>query len=574
MIHLTDHGLVAESKTTRLEFEGVCLVSLKDTLNGEDFLDKNLAEGVPGFELYHQSGKVSPLGVHPLASQVHYTQLTDRLAEILLNDWECDLSLRVSVDEASGDILVEPSAWSIQGGIAGIGFNVAGIRKDLEVVAPFQQGAKLPLDHPQIQGKHATWPDSWEAGFLAFQGKSTGQAAGSGFSLQTWDDHFIFKSVHIGHAKSQQTVSFITLAYGPLEMNRCVGNLCWRISAFHGDWTIPVQRYRDWYWKAYRLDEAAQMRPEWLEDIRLAVSWCPSNLDLLEALARRVDPSKVFLHVPNWREQKYDQDYPTYVAGELGKAFIRKARELGFHAAPHTNSCQMSPDHPFFFQARDFCTRNPLDMRWGGWSWLPVKGWGSFGPPQSYSLLPSNKEWNILVNVHLAWSPWRRLLAQQIAELISEIGIDSIFIDVSQLTHNSDNAVLEGLTYAEGSIKMIRELAELTPGFCVSGEGRNEISTQFLSVTQFHLFNFAHVAAIDGKDVSWVVDSTTPVNELLFKGLARGIGYHYGSGENRRAMIEATLKQGTIPTLIFQSEDPAAELDNAECRYLLSRAFD
>jgi hypothetical protein len=44
-----------------------------------------------------------------------------------------------------------------------------------------------------------------------------------------------------------------------------------------------------------------------------------------------------------------------------------------------------------------------------------------------------------------------------------------------------------------------------------------------------------------------VLDCTTPVNELLFKGLTRGIGYSYGQGANRRVMIDATLKQGALP---------------------------
>jgi len=230
----------------------------------------------------------------------------------------------------------------------------------------------------------------------------------------------------------------------------------------------------------------------------------------------------------------------------------------------------MSPDHPFFFQARDFCTRSPQDLRWGGWSWLPVKGWGAFGPPQSYSLMPSHKEWNLLVNVHLAWSPWRRQLTRQVADLIDKLGLDSIFIDVSQWIHNSDNSTLENLSYAEGSLKLIHELAELAPHFCVSGESRNEISTQYLSVVQFHLYNFAHVDAIDGKDVQWVPEVTTPVNEVLFKGLTRGIGYAYGKGVNRRAMIDATLKQGAIPTLIFETDDPVSELDGDEAKYILS----
>ena len=246
---------------------------------------------------------------------------------------------------------------------------------------------------------------------------------------------------------------------------------------------------------------------------------------------------------------------------------------MGYHVAPHTNSCQISPDHPFFFQARDFCTRSPTDLRWGGWSWLPLKGWASFGPPQSASQMASHKDWNVLVNVHPAWSPWRRELTRQVAGLIRQLDLDSIFVDVSQYIHNSDNAVLEGLTYAEGSLKLIRELAELAPGFCVAGEGRNEISTQYLSVVQFHLYNFAHAAAINGEDVAWVTEATVPVNQMLFGELARGIGYNYGRGENRRVMIEATLRQGAIPTLIFQTPDPVSELEGEEARYILERAL-
>lgn len=565
MLRIIENGLLIKTKTTILEFNGVRIISIRDATTGEEFLDRDSGEGVPGFDLIHQNGKFSPLGEHPLASQVHYTLLTDHIGEIVLNDWECDVSLRVSEDEENGDILIEPSAWTMQGGVFGLGLNVPGIRNDLDILGPFQQGVRAPLSSPHMQGKNANWPSDWEAGFLVFSGKS------SGFSIQTWDEHYIYKGVRLGHEKSTQTVAMITYASGPLEMNRCVGNLCWRFSAYRGDWEVPVIRYRDWYWKNFRLDEAATRRPEWLDKIKLAISWCPTNLALLDSLSRKISPDSIFIHLPNWRPYIYDQDYPSFTAGLQGKAFIDKARSMGFHVAPHANTCQMSPDHPFFFQARDFCTRSPQDLRWGGWSWLPVGGWGAFGPPQGYTLMTAHKDWNILVNVHLAWSPWRRQLTRQVAELIDKLGLDSIFVDVSQFIHNSDNAILENLSYAEGSLKLIHELTELAPGFCVAGEGRNEISSQYLSVVQFHLYNFAHVNATEGKDVQWVPEVIVPVNEILFKGLTRGIGYAYGKGANRRAMIDATLKQGAIPTLIFNTDDPVAELDGEEAQYILER---
>jgi hypothetical protein len=179
------------------------------------------------------------------------------------------------------------------------------------------------------------------------------------------------------------------------------------------------------------------------------------------------------------------------------------------------------------------------------------------------------KDWNVLLNAHLAWSPWRRHLTGEIADLIRETGIDSIFVDVSHHVHNSDNAHLENLSYAEGSLKLAREIAELKPGLCVSGEGRSEITTQYISMVQFHLYNYAHSLMMDGKDISWLERCTVPVSALIFDGLSRGIGYSYGRGGDQRLMIDAQLKQGAIPTLILRAEDPVAELEGEVSRYIL-----
>ncbi len=563
MISKTDKGLRIASQTTIVEISDGRVVSIRSAITGEEFLDRDKQEGVPAFDLLHQNGKISPLGVHPLVSKFHYILLSDHIAEMVLDDWECDVSVRISIDEETGDILLEPSSWTRQGGVSGLGFHIAGIRSDLDLIAPFQQGFRGSLSHPQVQGLRATWPDKWEAPLVVLAGIS------SGFSVGAHDDHYIFKGVHIGHETSAQVVSFVTYASGPLEMNQCVGNLSWRIAAYEGNWQSPFLKYRAWYWKTYNLDQAARLRPDWLDEITLAVSWCPTNLDLLDALATRINPDHVFLHLPNWRSSKYDQDYPTFKASPEGRAFIKKARALGYHVAPHTNHCQMSPDHPFFEVARDFSTRSPTDMRWGGWSWLPVEGWRNAGPPQSYSTMAAVKEWNVLVNAHLAWSPWRRHLTREIAGILRETGIDSVFVDVVHWIHNSDNATLENLSYAEGSLKLAREIAELAPGFCVAGEGRNEMTTQYVSMVQFHLYNYAHSLLMDGKDVSWLEACTVPVSALIFDGLSRGIGYSYGKGEMRRLMIDTTFKQGAIPTIIFSTDDPVSELSGEECQYIL-----
>ncbi|HML47086.1 MAG TPA: hypothetical protein PKE04_10110, partial [Clostridia bacterium] len=162
------------------------------------------------------------------------------------------------------------------------------------------------------------------------------------------------------------------------------------------------------------------LRPAWLEDIRLAVSWCPTEPGLLDGLAKRIDPKKVFLHVPYWRAQAYDQDYPVFhEPSAQGRAFLEKARHMGFHAAPHCNLTQISPDHPLFAAGLAFANRNSRSKRLMGWSWLPLPGMSALqGPPQSHSTVAANKQFNVLVNMHLGWSGWRRALAWEIASAV------------------------------------------------------------------------------------------------------------------------------------------------------------
>ena len=74
---------------------------------------------------------------------------------------------------------------------------------------------------------------------------------------------------------------------------------------------------------------------------------------------------------------------------------------------------------------------------------------------------------------------------------------------------------------------------------------------------------------MDGRDISWLAQSTIPVSGLVFDGLSRGIGYSYGKGYGRRTMVDATIKQGAIPTLIFQTKDPVSELEGEESAYIL-----
>ena len=87
-------------------------------------------------------------------------------------------------------------------------------------------------------------------------------------------------------------------------------------------------------------------------------------------------PKTVLLHVPNWRTDPYDENYPTYVASEKAKAFIAKGRDMGFHMMPHFNSIDMDPSHPAYAYVRDFQYRGIERRDLRGWSWYQGRGLG------------------------------------------------------------------------------------------------------------------------------------------------------------------------------------------------------
>lgn len=564
MITLDGNRLTVTTRTTEMTWHDARLVRIANAA-GQAFLQRADTDGAPPLELLTQDGSVYPLGANPLHTTA-VRLLSPTVCEIVLADWDAEASLRIRIDEATDEICVEPSCHSIMTGLYALRLNLSGLEESNPLAIPLQQGALLPLSHPLIQGRRHEWPNAWEAGFAALQGEQ------GGLGIYALDAEHCGKAIQTGHAAVPGFLGLETMARGPLEQVRAIGGLVWRFGCYDGDWRVPVLRYRSWYRKAYHIDEKMALRPGWLEDIRLAVSWCPTDPALLDALAAYLPPDRVFLHVPYWRAEAYDQDYPSFhTPSPQGQAFLSKARAMGFHAAPHCNLTQVSPDHPLFVPGLPFANRGSRSKRLLGWSWLPLPGMSALqGPPQSHAMVAAHKAHNVLVNMHLGWSGWRRVLAWEIAQATGLLDLDAAFVDVAQWLYDGDSATIENLTDTQGGLRLLSELCALRPGLCLSGEGRNEINAQYLSVCQLHLFDMAHTHAIDGRSVAWLPELTLPIAPLLFEGLSRGIGYYYDAKtpEERRHLIDATRALGAIPTLILNE----VALDSAEAQAILKEA--
>ncbi len=393
-VRVDERGAVrVTTATLEATIEEGFLTSLRSRRSGEEFLREFDRAASDALQLVFRDGETTDVGERRFG-EVQARPVSEGRAEVVFHGWNGDGVLAISADPETGDLLLEPSAFSSRPGARACRWLLKGIGRQLRLVAPFFQGVSLSLDDPLIRNTHWEWPRAWEAGLAILEGR------GGGFWIHTRDDRYRYKSLKVGLSGEPHVLGFDTEVYGPIDGNLAAGGLVWRINVYDGDWKVPAERYRSWLWKAYGLARQEAARPEWLGGLRMAISWCPGELDILEALAERTDPRKVLIHFPHWRTDPYDENYPTYEPSENAKRFIARALDLGFHVMPHFNSLEVDPGNPVYETVRDFAYRHIETKKLQGWSWVNRR---SIGVPESNRMRPRYRDKKVMVKIPRAW---------------------------------------------------------------------------------------------------------------------------------------------------------------------------
>jgi hypothetical protein len=541
-IKVTDNKIVIDTVSLSASIDKGIITSLKDKASGEEFIEKPDITNYRALQLLYNNNELININEEKFGNTVT-NQLSEKRAEIRFNSWDGDGVLTVSVDDITGDLIIEPSAYSSRPGVIACRWNITGIKPSLELIAPFFQGIKLKLDDPLIKNSRWGWPFQWEAGLAILQ------SAKSGFWIHTQDNKYRFKAIQTGNQSDPFVLGFDSEAYGPIDDNLSAGGLCWRINTYQGDWKVPAEKYRQWYWQACNLETEEQIRQPWIRDVRFAISWCPGDPAILDALSKKISPKKVLLHFPDWRTDGYDENYPDYVASDSAKMFLKKGREMGFHIMPHFNSIDMDPSNPVYDRVRDFPYRSVETKQLQGWSWYNNR---VIGVPESNTNRLGNRDKKVMVKIHPGLSMWRSILGERILNASKELSLNTVFIDVTLCIWNIHNSIVESMSPTEGMNKLIRHVSELDKGLVVGGEGLNEITAQRLSFGQVHLFRSSQTST-EGLERAGGCN----LNELLFGKLCRTFGYTGLSGKNKdeELRMQVHLDHGAIPTITISSAE-------------------
>lgn len=539
-IRIEDNQAFIETGTLTAIFRNGFLRSFKSKLSGEEFIEPFDETEFSGIQLIYPDGETVSFNERS-ATSIHINQVSEQCVEIIFHSWNGDGVISVHTDDETGDVIFEPSAFSSRPGVLACRWNVPGIKNELQLVAPIFQGIKLNLEDPLIKDSRWIWPLNWEAGLAILQSRH------GGFFIHTRDEQYRYKALKLGNKNEANVLGFDTEAYGPIGNNLSAGGLSWRLNVYEGDWQVPALKYRDWLWEAYELKKAETGRMAWTRDIKFAISWCPGNPEILDVLAKKMAPSKVLLHFPDWRTDRYDQNYPTYLPGEQAKDFIGKAQQMGFHIMPHFNAIDMDPSNPVYNQVRDFQYRSLEKKEIQGWSWIDGK---VLGVPESNESRMNNRKNNVMVKIHPGLSLWRSILGENILQAKNELDLNCAFLDVTLVTQNLNNCLVESMTSTEGMKRLIEHIGQLGSGLVLGGEGLNEITMQGLSFAQAHLFRSWH-DTINGIERT----GNCNLNQVLFGDLCKIFGYSNmgGKDENEEKRMQIHLEHGGIPTITIRS---------------------
>lgn len=555
MLTIDGNRIHAVTRTLTAVIEGGVLVSLARKADGRALITASAAGRAP-LQLLYTGREVVPLGTES-GDRVTVLPVNDYCADVRVESWNGDGVIAISEDRETGDLVVEPSGYASRPGLRACRWTMAGIEPSLKLVAPLWQGARLALEDPIIAGIHFPWPFEWQAGLAILCDER------SGLWVRCEDTHYRYKTLQVGDAADTHSLGFETESYGPLDNSLGAGGLAWRINVFEGEWTVPAAQYRDWLARAYHPERTP--RPDWLKDLRFAISWCPCEPAILDALARRLDPRTVLLHIPNWRSDRYDQNYPTFAPSEQGRAFIEKALAMGFRAMPHMNALDMDPTHPTYTTLRDFQYREVETRRLQGWTWAD----GMVKPLQeSNAARLRHQDKNTMVKIHPGLGMWRSILTEHVREAVNSLALATVFLDVTLCTWNLHNCLVEGMTPTEGIKKLIAQVAGIGGGLSVGGEGRNEITMQDTVLSQVHLFRSSG-HSIEGLERT----AGCPVNEFLFGQWSRSFGYTALSGRtpDEAMRMQTHLSLGTMPTVTIRSAE-AIEQPNTAVAEMLALA--
>jgi len=477
------------------------------------------------------------------------------------------ISLSYSLDPKTGDLLISQKASGPRNALGAVRFGLGPVTCRGNLLLPCYHGMKANMTDSFLnwEGQHWMWPWTWPLQLVIFNDTP------GGFWIHSRDTKGQFKDFHYTYnGNASWYVAFDTLNNAPLTSHTSAESVTWRINTYQGDWTVPIDIYKDWARRAYQLEEKAFVRPQWIHHIKIQIKHADyiaeDQIDeYLDLLQQHVQPDKTLLYMTNWREEM-PYLLPNNQISDKGKQFNSEARKRGFRTMYFSNYWAISPNHPRFDDFKPYLVRNLYTGRYEGWNLRP-DDWSRAGGNvfQLYYVNPASKK-------------WRQFQIDEYKALFEESPADGLFLDQTYNIFN--DKLIDGMTMIEGNVVYHRQLAEALPGIAFGGENVSEITFPYESFFEMHPLGFEYTEDDDGQ-YRWKIapegfDRMVPIMTRFLHPYTRPFGY-LGFPETHSkfypAWRDAVAKYGGIPTITKPTFDELNDPDS-EVRRVMRKAME
>ena len=519
---ILDNTVFVKTDAYEVQFENGVITQLHNKLTTETYTLPLGVGDVPA-GIRGRSGLLRRNDGHVWTDEISLTavrKVAPLKVELVFQQKQNEIRLFITVDERTGDLLIEQEGISDTAGVYGIQLGCGNLDvKNLDLILP-AEGGQIIDTVSSITSKSFGYPGEWEVQLAIIQGKQ------GGFFVRGADETFQFKALHYEKDIDGFALGFETQNQAPFDALMSAQSITWRLNTYAGNWHVPARQYRDWMEQTFKPWRLSDM-PTWVEEIGLVLI-CGLDMKVLDTLAEQIDPAKTLLYVIGWRKDGYDQNYPDYTAKpEFGK-FVETAHQYGFRVMPHTNLMGVSEYHRFYAKFQKFQFRDPWNGKSKGWRWEEIDN------PKRHAF------------INLASSEFRKLFIQQLKEVWEEYRVDAFHLDISHAVVNDANGLIEGLNAGQGNVLMHEELADAMPGIVFSGESLHEVT--------FFRESFAQRWSLPPQWDLTPRGTPHPISAFLFSSYTLPYGYlGLPNADSDPSLYQAYLDSyeswGVLPTL-------------------------
>ncbi len=450
--------------------------------------------------------------------------------------------------DENGDILITQYGKSTNGGLYGISWGIVGIPDSFTILAPGESGQKFGSD--AADGiRRFDYPFTWESPFVLIQGEQ------GGIIVYAEDPALTFKTLFVEHTDNTFLIRFESRNQAPFDNQKYIKSVKWRISAYKGPWQKGAEIYRQWMVKLLKPIPLTKKTPAWAKDIQFVVTM-GMDIPIIGELAKKVDPVKTLLYIPEWRRDGYDRNYPDYTALPAFPKFVDAAHKLGFKVMAHVNYFGCDPKNPYYEQLKKYHLKDPFtkELQW----WCPHVD-------QTIKIAYINP----------ASKLWRRIFVYKMKELVDNYKVDALHIDQTLIMMNDANGIIDGMNTIQGNIQLHKDLYKAIPNVAISGEGLNEITCIYETFAQ------RHVIGIDLWNGTWnnhLLSQAHPVSSYILTPYTTMYGYLGMPNASQNtgtftAWRKAYENFGVIPTLPRPTIEQIRDSDNVTSLILNEAVF-